>query len=298
MNLDKYKNYSQTSCELFQADKNTKLLTHSWLPDGDIKAVFIAIHGGTAHGGDFVTPGIFFKEKGMATYALDLRWHGTYPEFNKNGKVFFHVDSYDETCRDIDNFYLWIKEKHPGLPIFILSHSNGGLIALYYGLTIGHERDIKGFILSSPWLKNLVEISGIIKAVLRFMSTIVPKLSIKPPSFTDKLTHDAKITARHHTDEKLGIRGTSVSAKMAVEAEKTQDWVLNQIIKWEKFPILCIIAIQDLLADPVTSEQALKTIPGNLVKLLKYEDNYHENFNEVNREVVFNEILNWMQAYL
>ena len=94
-------NFSETKTEIFQADEKTKLLVYEWLPDKDVKAVMIGIHGGMAHGGDWVTPALYFKEKGVATYAPDLRWHGTYPKYNEKGKVFFHINSYDEYVDDI-----------------------------------------------------------------------------------------------------------------------------------------------------------------------------------------------------
>jgi len=150
--------FSETSSELFQADEKTKLFTYIWMPKEKPRAILVGIHGGMAHAGDWVTPALYFIKKGIATYAPDLRWHGTYPKYNPGGKVFFHINSYDQYCQDIDRFITWVSSKHPGIPIFIIGHSNGGLIALYYGLTLGKNANVKGFIVSSPWLKNKVEV--------------------------------------------------------------------------------------------------------------------------------------------
>ncbi|TFH43343.1 MAG: alpha/beta fold hydrolase [Chrysiogenales bacterium] len=288
-------NYGETNCEVFQADDQTKLLAHSWLPQNNIKAVFLAIHGGMAHGGDWVTPALYFKEKGIATYALDLRWHGTYAQHNKGGKNFCHVNSYEETLRDIDKFYTWIKEKHPNTPMFIIAHSVGGLNALHYGLTIGKDRDIKGYILSSPWLKNVVVFPKVLKALTKILVKIVPNMAVKPESLTDVLTHDEKITARHHADEAAGIRGTSGSVKFVIESEKTQAWVIDNLKFWKKYPMFVVLAGQDRLADNDLGENALKVIPGGLVTLVKCKDNYHENFNETNRNEIFAKAYDWMQ---
>ena len=56
--------FQETKCEIFNADENTRLLTRVWLPEDTPKAIFIAIHGGMAHAGDWVTPALYFKEKG------------------------------------------------------------------------------------------------------------------------------------------------------------------------------------------------------------------------------------------
>jgi alpha-beta hydrolase superfamily lysophospholipase len=290
--------YSETNSEVIQVDDQTSLLTRIWMPKTSPKAVLLALHGGMAHAGDWVTPALYFMEKGIATYAPDLRWHGTYPKYNKGGKVIFHADSYDETVSDVHKIYKKITEKHPGVPVFVISHSNGALNALKYGLTLGKDTDIKGFILSSPWLKNKVEISPIVISMSKFLSKIVPMMPVTPEPLTDKLTHDKKITERHHADEASGIRGTQVTVRLGAESMKTQEWVVSEISKWEKFPVFGVIAGEDYLSDPDVSVKALESIKNAPVTIHRYDENYHENFNELNRETIFGLIAKWIDKLL
>lgn len=290
--------YSETKTEVFQPDKDTTLLVRSWLPEHSTKAVFIAIHGGMAHSGDWVTPALYFKEKSVATYGVDLRFHGTYPEYNENGRVFFHINSYEEYVHDVHQFYLWIKAKHPNTPIFVIAHSNGGLIALKYALTLAIETDIAGFIISSPWLKNRVKIPKVMQLLSKVIASIQPTFSIQPPDLTPVLTHDQTITQRHIADEQQGLRGTRVSAKLGVESEKAQNWVEQHIHKWRQFPLFAVIAGDDRLADPGFSQQVLGQISSDLIQLSIEKDNYHENFNEMNREEIFSKIWQWMSQYI
>ncbi len=290
--------FSETRTEVFSPDGNTKLQVYEWLPDGDVKAVFLAVHGGMAHAGDWVTPALFFKDKGVATYAFDLRWHGTYPLHNPGGKVYFHTNSYEENVSDLNAFYEWVKAKHPGKPVFVLSHSNGALISLLYGLTTAKKTDIKGFIVSSPWLKNKVKVPAIVEKLAGIIAAIHPTFAVVPPDITDKLTHDEKIHARHIEDTKLGLRGTTATAKLGAESAKTQATVVAGLKNWARFPMFAIIAGDDYLADPTASRAVLKTVPQELLSLMEHEKNYHENFNEVNREVTFAAIWDWMQKYM
>jgi len=250
-------NFSETKTEIFQADEKTKLLVYEWLPDKDVKAVMIGLHGGMAHGGDWVAPALYFKEKGIAMYAPDLRFHGTYPKYNENGKVFFHVNSYDEYVDDIHKLYFWVKERHPKTPIFIIGHSSGALIALQYALTLAKKTDIQGFIVSSPWLENAVKIPAIVRKIALLIARIYPTFPVKPPSVTDVLTHDEKITARHYHDQKIGLRGTVCSAKIGVESLKTQTWLMENMKSWERFPLFAVLAGVDHLAAPESSKKAL-----------------------------------------
>ncbi len=289
-------NFSETKTEIFQADEKTKLLSHIWLPDSEIKGIFLAIHGGMAHAGDWVTPALYFKEKGIATYALDLRWHGTYPQYNPGSKIFFHIDSYDVYSKDIHKYYDEIRQQYPTTPVFILSHSNGALIALNYCLGLGKNIDIQGHVMSSPWLENNVKVPKILLALSKVIALVAPKFAIATEEITDKLTHDDTIKKRHYEDEKKGLRGKTASTKIAVESLKTQAFVINNLDQWKTFPIFAVIAGQDLIAVPEAAENALKKVPQDLLHLIIYEDNYHENFNEINREEIFEKIHNWMET--
>jgi alpha-beta hydrolase superfamily lysophospholipase len=234
----------------------------------------------------------------VATYAYDLRWHGTYPQHNPGGKLYFHTNSYAESVADLHAFYQWVRAKHPDKPVFVISHSNGGLIALLYGLTSAKDTDIKGFIVSSPWLKNKVKVPVIMQKLAGVIAALHPTFTITPPAITDKLTHDEKITARHFADEAAGLRGKQVTAKLGTESAKTQSWVSANLKSWQRFPVFAVIAGNDLLAEPQAGRQILKTIPSELLTLLVHENNFHENFNEVNRNESFTAIWDWMQPLL
>jgi alpha-beta hydrolase superfamily lysophospholipase len=288
--------YSATKNVIFQADENTKLPSYVWIPDGKVKAIVIAIHGGMAHGGDWENTALFLKEKGIATYALDLRWHGLFPECNPGEKNIFHIDTYDTYAKDIHKYYKSIRKENPNTPVFILSHSNGGLISLYYGLTLGKDSEIKGLIVSSPWLVNRVKVPAPLMLAAKIIAFFKPTFSITPEPLTDVLTHDPEITARHYKDEESGVRGTTVSAKLSVEYLKAQKFVLKNISTWNQMPVLGIIAGDDHLADAQSSIDALKSITAVAEKTLIYPKNYHENFNELNREDIFEEIWNWIKG--
>ena len=47
---------------------------HIWSP-AQPKAVILAFHGGLAHAGDYVTPALYFKGKGVATVSFDMCGH-------------------------------------------------------------------------------------------------------------------------------------------------------------------------------------------------------------------------------
>ena len=62
--------------------------------------------------------------------------------------------------------------------------------------------------------------------------------------------------------------------------------------------MFAVIAGDDQLADPQGSENALNSIPSDLLTLIVHKKNYHENFKEVNRDETFGVIWKWMQKIL
>ncbi len=288
--------FSETTLELFQADDNTRLLSHCWLPAKKPKAILLGIHGAMIHGGDWVTPALFFKNKDIATYALDLRWHGTFPQYNPGTEVIFHMDKFQDHVNDIFKYWKWIRAKHSGVPMFVICHSFGGLIGLTFGLTKAHDTDISGFIVSSPWLVNKVKVNPVLEMLADVLSVIKPRHSIELESILDKLTHDKKILARHRADEAAGLRSSRVTTRCAAESKKAQRWVLNNLSRWNTYPVYAVIAGEDHLADCESSVEALRTVRPGLMTLTVHQKNYHENFNEVNREDIFKDIFKWMKS--
>jgi pimeloyl-ACP methyl ester carboxylesterase len=87
--------------------------------------VILAIHGGMAHGGDYVTPALYFRQHGIATVAYDLCGHQDARRVDIPGFATFLDDSL--------LFLQWVKQQYPGLPVYVMGHSMGALIATHLG---------------------------------------------------------------------------------------------------------------------------------------------------------------------
>ena len=108
-------------------------------------------------------------------------------------------------------------------------------------------------------------------------------------------THDMEIYNRYRQDEKDGIMANKASARFASELLKAQAWIPDHIAKWN-YPLLAIVAGDDKVADAPAARKLLKEIDPGLVTELYYPDNYHENFNELNREEVCARIVEWCES--
>jgi len=262
---------------------------HIW-ESPEPKALFLAIHGGMAHGGDFVTPAMYFKKYGITSIACDLHGHDL--------KKKVHIPGFKIFLDDLDLSMEWIKKKYPDLPIFIMGHSMGALIATHYELKRpGNCEKIKGFILSSPYYLNAIKTSAALVKAAGILSALVPRMNVPIEDISIYLTHDPAIAGRHIEDERDHIRASRVSARFANELLKAQKYIPSNIHRWSH-PLFCVVAGNDRLANSEATLNYLEKIDKNLLTLHVYPDNYHENFNEVNREEIFENILNWIEPLI
>jgi alpha-beta hydrolase superfamily lysophospholipase len=114
-------------------------------------------------------------------------------------------------------------------------------------------------------------------------------------SLTDQLTHDGAITARHHADERDGIRATEITVRFGNALTQAQQGLAARMPAWSQ-PLFAVVAGADQLADADAAEAMLKSVPASLLTYRRYPQNFHENFNELNREQIFADILAWMAA--
>ena len=76
------------------------------------------------------------RPQGFAVYAVDLRGRG------KSEGERFYVEDVAEYVADIGGVIAIAKERHPGLPVFLLGHSAGGVTSCIY--TLDHQDELTG----------------------------------------------------------------------------------------------------------------------------------------------------------
>ena len=262
---------------------------HIWAPQQP-RAVFLAIHGGLAHAGDYVTPALYFRAHGVATVALDMVGH--------DGKRRVDIPGFDSFLQDAVLTLRWIEQAYPGLPVFVLGHSMGALIATHLerGL-FAQEPAVKGYVLSSPYYVNAVKVPALLVALSGVLARLFPRAKVPMESLTPLLTHDAAITARHYTDERDGIRATEASFRFANALLGAQAALGPSLARWSH-PLFAVVAGDDRLADAKAGQALLKTIAPALLTYRFEPKNFHENFNESNRERIFEAIQAWLEQQL
>ncbi len=253
-------------------------------------AVIVGIHGGMAYSGDYATVGAYFRDAGVTTISFDLTGHGS--------KKRVDIPDFDVFLDDATRMLAWVRATWPGLSVFLMGHSMGALIATHMEISGRLSAfGVRGVVLSSPYYANAIPVSPLVIRLSRILATLFPTAKVPMASLTEWLTHDTAIVRRHKEDEKSQRRASEASLRFGRSLLEAQSALGGNLAAWQH-PVFAVIAGNDKLADARVSCQMLETIPEQLRTLLYFPENFHENFNETNRNEIFAALWKWMQVRL
>src|SRR5262245_35219500 len=127
--------------ERFEGVGSLKIFFRSWQPELKARGVMILVHGFNAHSSYMEWPAEQLAADGFAVYALDLRGRG------KSEGERFYVEEFSDYLGDVDKLVGIAQSRNPGLPVYVLGHSAGGVIAASY--VFEHQDEIAGLICES-----------------------------------------------------------------------------------------------------------------------------------------------------
>ncbi len=122
----------------------TALPMRRWLPDGEPRAVLLALHGFNDYSHAFAYAGEYFSVRGVAVYAYDQRGFGA----NEQTGLW---PGRDNLTRDVVHAMQAIKQAHPETPLFVVGESMGGAVLIAACAEYGCE-EAEGLILAAPAL--------------------------------------------------------------------------------------------------------------------------------------------------
>ena len=139
----------------FKDHADVEIFVYKWVPDsGTGKAAIQIAHGLAEHAARYEHVAQSLTDAGYIVYADDHRGHGkTAKTKDKLGQL--NPDGWAGVVKDLKQLTDIIKKENPGLPVFLVAHSWGSLLAQDYISQFGSE--IRGVVLSGtngkqPWI--------------------------------------------------------------------------------------------------------------------------------------------------
>ncbi len=270
--------------EDFTGAGGLKIHLRSWRPEGAPRAVVAICHGVNSHGGQYVWTAEQLAARGFVVYAVDLRGRG------KSEGERFYVEDISDYVSDVQGMIRIARERDPGLPVYLLGHSAGGVTSCTYALD--HQDEIDGLICESFAFQ--VPAPGFVLAAVKGLSHIAPRLGVLTLKMKD-FTRDPKALAALEADP-LTKDETQPAATVAALARA--DDRLHDSFGEITLPVLILHGTDDR-ATVCQGSQYFHEHAGSADNTLKlYEGHYHDLLNDIGKEGVLDDIIGWVEARL
>ncbi|MFH0132855.1 alpha/beta hydrolase [Variovorax sp. VaC1] len=248
---------------------------------GEPRAVVVVVHGLGEHAGRYHALAEDLHEWGFAVWAHDHHGHGE--STGARGGLPSELRLVDDLALVIDD----ARRENPGLPLVVLGHSLGGLVAA--SLVARGVRPVEGLVLSSPGLDP--GLSGFQKALLAVLPRIAPNLRVGNGLDDNYLSHDQAVVQAYRDDPLTHDRvGSRLARFLAYEGAAVQQHAANWPV-----PTLLLYAGDDRLVMPSASRAfAAAAAPSGMVEAHCFPSLYHELFNELEAAPVFAALQRWL----
>jgi alpha-beta hydrolase superfamily lysophospholipase len=274
---------NDSTLSTYTATDGDNLAVQDWpLPeDAAVRGVVILVHGLGEHAWRYDHVARRMNEWGFAVRGYDHYGHGE--SGGVRGALPTDMRLVDDLADIVETTRLRLA---PGTPVIVLGHSMGGLVAS--ACVAMKDARIDGLVLSSPALATYL--SGVQKFLLSFMPRIAPNLAVGNGLNPDFISHDPAVVAAYREDPRVHDRITGRLARFIADGGP---WVVERAPQW-KVPTLLMYAGADQLVNPAGSRAFAAAAPKDVVRSACFPELFHEIFNELDAEPVFETLRQWL----
>lgn len=270
--------------ETFEGASGVAIFFRSWRPAGAAHAVVVICHGVNSHGGQYLWAAEQLVAAGYAVYAIDLRGRG------KSGGERFYIEHVSEYVNDLAALIRLAKSREPGLPVFLLGHSAGGVVSCTY--TLDHQAELTGLICESFAFR--VPAPGAVLTIIKGLSRIAPRLPVLKLKNKD-FSRDPKAVEALERDP---LTAREVQPASTVAALVRADERLEREFARITLPVFILHGTVDKATVPSGSAFFYERAGSKDKTLKMYEGHFHDLLNDLGKEHVMTDILAWIDQRL
>jgi lysophospholipase len=245
-------------------------------------------HGFGEHLGWYDHVAQSFRDAGISAYIFDQYHHGRswgrsadVPDFS------VLVDGLQAAL----NLGVTARPDEGQLPLVLLGHSNGALVALHALHSLPGD-SFSAVVLSSPFLDFPAVTRRCGLPLLRLLGRFAPQTMLPTGGNPEFLTTDASIW-RENTADPLRFRRVSVRMVLAMASATAAARRWNSC---HGLPLLLLSGDQEQVVDPVAAQRWLGRLRTPDRKATTYPGLRHELFNAPSWQTVLDDIVSWLEA--
>ncbi len=237
----------------------------------------LLVHGYGEHIGRYRHVAEALLATGAAVYGPDHEGHG-----RSDGEQAL-IEDFERVTDGLHEVALRAKKKNPGLPLVLIGHSMGGMIAARYAQRYSEE--LAALVLSGPaigtrdGLKQLLSMDPIPEI------PVDPAILSRDPQVGEEYAKDPLVW---HGPFKQTTLKAMVAAIDTIEAGPT----LGDL------PTFWIHGEEDVLVPVAATRQMMEHLRGTRFEEKIYPGARHEVFNETNRDEVIRDVIGFIQRAL
>ena len=275
---------ADSSLSTFTASDGDNLAVQDWhLPEEvQPRATVLVVHGlgEDAHRSDPFAQRL--NGWGFAVRSYDQYGHGD------SGGVRGGLPQSARLIDDLGDIVESTRSRQPGVPLVLLGHSMGGLVAASFvarGLLA-----VDALVLSSPALAT--RLNAVQKFAMAVVPRIAPNLAVGNGLDPRYLSHDPAVVAAYRSDPRVHDR---ITGRLAAFIQEEGARVRAAAAQWS-LPTLLLYAGDDRLVDPAGSREFAERAPQPLVTARCFPELWHEIFNERESEPVYTALKQWLDV--
>lgn len=268
----------------FTGRDGVRIFMRSWRPAAPPRATIVVCHGVNSHGGQYSWTGAQLSARGFAVYALDLRGRG------RSGGPRFRIRDVGDYTGDLGTLVEIVRQREPGLPVFLLGHSAGGVVSCSY--LLDRPEGIAGFICESFAFQ--IPAPAIALAFVRLVARVAPNLPAVKLRNED-FSRDPRAVEALNSDPLTA--GEVQPAGTVAALLRATDRMRREFPRFT-LPVLILHGTADRATMPAGSQLFYDTAGSRDKTLRLYDGHYHDLLNDVGKEAVLRDIVSWIDEHL
>ena len=252
---------SSSTLSTFTASDGDNLAVQDWSVPEDlpVRGVVLVVHGLGEHAGRYELVARRLTSWGFAVRGYDQYGHG------ESGGKRGALPARGRLIEDLTDVVDSVRHRMPdGLPLILLGHSMGGLVASCFVAL--RRRPIDALVLSSPVLNP--GLNRLQKLLLAILPRIAPNLTVGNGLDPNLISHDPAVVQAYKDDPRVHDRISGALARFIADGGPM---VVQRAPKWT-VPTLLMYAGSDGLVNPQGSRDFAAAAPSELLTARCFDD--------------------------
>jgi lysophospholipase len=257
-----------------------------WPPTaGEPTGALLVVHGLSEHSGRYAEFADAVTTAGYAVGAVDLYGHGESP--GKRG----HIRSFEaDHLGAVDELIRRVERDAPDLPLWLVGHSLGGLIAARWAQSRVFARRLRGLILLAPFVEPRMRVPGWKRATSRMLGRIAPSVTLPTGIRDEDVFRDADERRSYAADPLVQRR---ISAGHWAELTRERATLRARAAELET-PTLVQLPGADRVVDTTATREFAAALPN--ARIREYPGAYHALHHDPATPEVLRDLLAWVGA--